>query len=70
MKRPNFLVILTDQQRTDTVGSYGAPICRSPAVDRLAGAGTRFDNARISAPAELIAESSSPLSVDTEIGTS
>ena len=45
MNQPNFLIIMTDQQRTDTIGAYGSAICRTPAIDRLAASGTRFDNA-------------------------
>jgi arylsulfatase A-like enzyme len=43
--RPNVLVIMTDQQRTDTLGCYGAPICRSPATDAFAQTATRFSQA-------------------------
>jgi arylsulfatase A-like enzyme len=45
MNQPNILIIMTDQQRADTIGSYGADICRTPAIDKLAASGTRFDNA-------------------------
>lgn len=45
MTQPNFLVIMTDQQRTDTIGAYGGQICQTAAIDRLAASGTRFDNA-------------------------
>jgi arylsulfatase A-like enzyme len=45
MDQPNFLIIITDQQRTDTIGAYGANICQTPAIDSLAASGTRFDNA-------------------------
>ena len=44
-KRPNILLIVTDQQRRDTIGAYGAPICRTPNIDRLARDGIRFDAA-------------------------
>lgn len=43
--RPNVLLILTDQQRRDTLGCYGAPQCRTPQIDSLARRGIRFDNA-------------------------
>jgi arylsulfatase A-like enzyme len=42
---PNILLIVTDQQRRDTVGAYGSPICRTPAMDRLAAEGLCFDKA-------------------------
>jgi arylsulfatase A-like enzyme len=44
-KPPNILLIVTDQQRRDTVGAYGSPICRTPAMDRLAAEGICFDKA-------------------------
>lgn len=43
--RPNILLILTDQQRFDTLGCYGAPTCRTPHLDALAARGVRFDRA-------------------------
>lgn len=44
--RPNILVLMTDQQRYDTVGAYGLnPICRTPHIDRLARRGVRFTHA-------------------------
>ena len=46
-RRPNILLILSDQQRLDTVGAYGLPpgICRTPHIDGLARRGVRFDQA-------------------------
>jgi len=41
----NFLIIITDQQRRDTLGAYGSQICRTPFLDTLAESGVRFDNA-------------------------
>jgi arylsulfatase A-like enzyme len=43
--RPNILLILTDQQRYDTLGCYGAPVRRTPHADRLAERGIRFTSA-------------------------
>jgi len=44
--RPNVLVIMTDQQRIDTVSAYGVnPNCRTPHIDALANQGVRFNNA-------------------------
>ena len=37
--------IMTDTQRTDMVGCYGYPDMHTPAIDRLAGQGIRFDAA-------------------------
>ncbi len=44
--RPNILVLMTDQQRYDTVSAYGLnPTCRMPHVDRLAENGVLFTHA-------------------------
>ncbi len=48
--RPNFLFIVTDQQRADHLGCYGNPILKTPAIDRLAGEGRRFDRFYVAAP--------------------
>ncbi len=45
MSRLNFIFILTDQQRRDSLGCYGNPVCRTPHLDQLAGEGTLFENA-------------------------
>ncbi|MFP3896434.1 MAG: sulfatase-like hydrolase/transferase [Anaerolineales bacterium] len=43
--RKNILLIVTDQQRRDTLGCYGAPTCRTPHIDGLAEGGVCFDAA-------------------------
>ena len=43
--QPNVLVVLTDQQRWDTVGAYGSPMDLTPALDDVAADGTRFEAA-------------------------
>ncbi len=48
--RPNFLFVLTDDQRFDALGCAGNPIIRTPNVDRLAGEGIRFDRAFATTP--------------------
>ncbi|MDH7568305.1 MAG: sulfatase-like hydrolase/transferase [Armatimonadota bacterium] len=45
MSRPNILFFFTDQHRADTLGCYGAPVCRTPVLDRLAHDGVCFDAA-------------------------
>lgn len=45
-KRPNVVVLMSDQQRLDTVSCYGLnEICKTPHIDALAGRGVRFDSA-------------------------
>ena len=43
--RPNFLFILTDDQRYDAMGCAGNPLVRTPNIDALAARGIRFENA-------------------------
>ncbi len=43
--RPNILLVLTDQHRYDTLGCYGAELCETPNIDRLAAHGVRFSRA-------------------------
>jgi len=43
--RPNFVLVMPDQQRMDSLGCYGNVFTRTPHVDRLAAAGTRLDSA-------------------------
>ena len=48
--RPNFLLIITDQQRADHLGCYGNKVVRTPSIDRLAAAGTRFERFYVATP--------------------
>ena len=50
MKRPNFLVFCTDQQRADYLGCAGHPLLRTPNLDALAARGTRFASAYTPSP--------------------
>lgn len=43
-KRPNIVMLLTDDQRWDTLGCMGNDIIKTPNVDRLASQGVVFDN--------------------------
>jgi arylsulfatase A-like enzyme len=49
--RPNLIVLLTDDQRLNTLGVYDAacPI-QTPNIDRLANGGIRFDNGFVTTP--------------------
>ena len=49
-RAPNFLFIITDQHRADHLGCYGNPIVKTPNIDRLAQAATRFDNFYVATP--------------------
>lgn len=44
VNRPNVLLIMTDQQRKDTIGAYGNPVIKTPNLDSLAQGGVRFEN--------------------------
>lgn len=50
VKRPNVLVIMTDQQRYDSVSATGESEIETPNIDRLAAEGTLFTNAYCAAP--------------------
>ena len=41
-KRPNILLITTDQQRADTIAALGNPVIQTPTLDRLVQEGTAF----------------------------
>ena len=42
---PNILFIFTDQQRYDSLSCNGAPVCKTPNLDKLASEGVRFSYA-------------------------
>ena len=49
-KRPNILLLFTDQQRFDTIHALGNPIIRTPHLDRLCREGTAFTSAYSPSP--------------------
>jgi arylsulfatase A-like enzyme len=49
-KRPNVLVLMTDQQRFDTLGCYGARAIETPNLDRLAAGGVLFERCYVNNP--------------------
>ncbi len=49
-QRPNIILIITDQQRYDTVRSLGYDYMDTPNLDRLADEGVVFSNTHITAP--------------------
>ncbi len=56
--KPNILLVITDQQRTDTLGFRDKTPCQTPNIDRLAHEGISFDNALCSSPLCLPARAS------------
>ncbi len=48
--KPNFLFIITDQQRGDYLGCYGHPVLKTPNIDSIAANGTRFDRFYVANP--------------------
>ena len=49
-KRPNILLIMTDQQSATMMSCTGNPWLQTPAMDRLASQGMRFENAYAANP--------------------
>lgn len=50
MDRPNIILIMTDQQRADTIGALGAPWMRTPHLDRLVAEGAAFTECFVTSP--------------------
>jgi arylsulfatase len=50
MSQPNILLILTDQQRGDTIGALGNSVIKTPHLDRLVREGTAYMSAYTPAP--------------------
>lgn len=48
--KPNIILIMTDQQRSDTINALGAPWMKTPALDRLVREGTAFTNCYVTSP--------------------
>ena len=49
-QQPNFLFIITDQQRADYLGCAGHPVLRTPHIDGIAKRGRRFDRFYVANP--------------------
>ena len=56
--RPNFLLIMTDQQRGDCLSIEGHPVLMTPNMDAIAGAGVRFARAYSTCPSCIAARRS------------
>ena len=50
MSLPNIILIITDQQRADTIAALGAPWMHTPHLDRLAREGTAFTQCFVTSP--------------------
>jgi arylsulfatase len=48
--RPNFLIIMTDQQRGDCLSAAGHPVLLTPNMDAIGGLGVRFSRAYSTCP--------------------
>jgi arylsulfatase A-like enzyme len=42
MKRPNIILIITDQQRYETIAALGFPHVNTPHLDRMVNEGVAF----------------------------
>lgn len=49
-KRPNFLLLMSDNHSWNHLGCYGDPVVKTPNIDGLAQNGIRFTNAYCAAP--------------------
>lgn len=58
MEKSNVLLILSDEHTRDALGCYGSGFIRTPNLDRLAAAGTRFTAAYTASPLCVPARSS------------
>ncbi|MCB1547654.1 MAG: sulfatase-like hydrolase/transferase [Hyphomicrobiaceae bacterium] len=47
---PNIVLIITDQQRADSIASLGAPWMKTPNIDRLVKEGTAFTHCFVTSP--------------------
>lgn len=50
LRKPNVLILFSDQQRWDTLGCYGSPMNLTPNLDAMAQRGTRFETAITNQP--------------------
>ncbi len=48
--KPKFILIMTDQQRADHIGSYGNPVVSTPNIDSIADKGLSFDKFYVACP--------------------
>ena len=56
--KPNIILIMTDQQRFDTINALGAEWMKTPVLDRLVRSGTTFQNCFVTSPVCVAARAS------------
>ena len=56
-QKPNILFIMTDQQRSDTIGALGNRQIRTPTLDSLVENGIAFNNCYTPSPVCVAARS-------------
>src|SRR5262245_14235584 len=49
-RRPNILYVFSDMQRSNSIGAYGDPNVRTPALDAFAKQSIRFDSCMSNTP--------------------
>jgi arylsulfatase A-like enzyme len=49
-RHPNFIIIFTDDQGYNDVGCFGAPLIKTPRLDRMAAEGMKFTDFHVAAP--------------------
>jgi arylsulfatase A-like enzyme len=50
MKRPSYVLFITDQHRADWLGCNGHPVLKTPHIDSIAGGGVTFDRFYVASP--------------------
>ncbi len=48
--QPNFLFLITDQQRADWLGCAGHPVVKTPNIDEIASSGSRYEEFYVASP--------------------
>lgn len=46
-KKPNIIIIISDDHAYQSIGAYGSKLMKTPAIDRLAAEGVKFDRAYV-----------------------
>ncbi|MBN9534375.1 MAG: sulfatase-like hydrolase/transferase, partial [Alphaproteobacteria bacterium] len=49
-KKPNIVLLMSDQHRADMMACAGDPVAQTPNIDWLAGQGVRFDRTYCQGP--------------------